>query len=192
MKAPPETPGRPIPVDFLSRRVLPLPGRLGLTQAPGTWDGNVLPSLTPGNARISTDLQALASSHGVQVLLTLQEQEELAALGLDGILEEAASLGIESLWLPIPDGRAPGSPGAVMATIDRVIALLTEGKTVAVHCLGGLGRSGTVAAAILVRLGVRPGTAIARIRATRPGAIQTTEQVRFVWDFARHVTTRGR
>ena len=181
----------PIPIDFLPRRVLRLPGRLGLTQAPGTWDGDVLPNVKLGNARVATDLLALASAHGVHALLTLQEQDEMVEWGLEGILEGAAALGLESLWLPIPDGRAPESPGDVEATVDRVVELLVAGKTVAIHCLAGLGRSGTVAAAVLVRLGVRPGTAIARLRMARPGAIQTTEQVQFIWDYARFVATHG-
>ena len=181
----------PIPIDFLPRRVLRLPGRLGLTQAPGTWDGDVLPSFKLGSARVGTDLVALASVHGVQALLTLQEQEEMVEWGLDGILEGAAALGLESLWFPIPDGRAPGRPGDVEATVAHVLELLGAGKTVAIHCLAGLGRSGTMAAAVLVRLGVRPGTAIARVRSARPGAIQTTEQIQFIWDYARFTAMRN-
>ena len=185
-------PGLPIPIDFLPRRVLRLPGRLGLTQAPGSWDGETLPNTQRGNAQVAADLLALASIHGVQALLTLQEEAELNECGLGGILGGALTLGLESLWLPIPDGRAPRLPGEVEATIERVVELLVAGKTVAIHCLGGLGRSGTIAAAVLVRLGVRPGTAIARVRAARPGAIQTSEQERFVWQFARFLGTRSK
>lgn len=185
-------PPLPIPIDFLPRRVLRLPGRLGLTQAPGTWDGELLPNVQRGNAQVAADLLALASIHGVQALLTLQEEDELNECGLGGILGGALTLGLESLWLPIPDGRAPRLPGEVEETIERVVELLVAGKTVAIHCLGGLGRSGTIAAAVLVRLGVRPGTAIARVRAARPGAIQTSEQERFVWVFASSVASRER
>ncbi len=183
-------PDHPIPVDFLPRRVLELPGRLGLVQAPGTWDGEPLPSDRVAEGQLAADLVALSEHHGVQALLTLQEQEELEQYGLGGLLGGVLTLGMESLWFPIPDGRAPGSPAEVEATVDRVVALLEAGKTVAIHCLGGLGRSGTIAAAVLVRLGGRPGTAIARVRAARPGAIQTSEQERFVWAYARHVASK--
>jgi protein-tyrosine phosphatase len=185
-------PDHPIPVDFLPRRVLKLPGRLGLTQAPGTWDGEPLPAFRPEYGRVAADLVALSQHHGVQALLTLQEQKELAEWGLEEICEGAARLGMESLWHPIPDGRAPGRPEEVEATVIRVVELLEAGKTVAIHCLAGLGRSGTIAAAVLVRLGGRPGTAIARVRAARPGAIQTTEQVQFIWDYARFTAMRSK
>ncbi len=45
---------------------------------------------------------------------------------------------------------------------------------------GGLGRSGTVAARMLVELDVPGREAIARIRGVRPGAIETSEQLRYI------------
>lgn len=54
--------------------------------------------------------------------------------------------------------------------------MLTKGEDVYVHCKGGLGRAGTIAARLLVDLGVAPKKAIADVRAARPGAIQTREQ----------------
>ena len=55
-----------------------------------------------------------------------------------------------------------------------------NGEDVYVHCKGGLGRAGTIAARLLVELGVSPKQAIADVRAARPGAIQTREQERYV------------
>jgi hypothetical protein len=43
-----------------------------------------------------------------------------------------------------------------------------------------LGRAGTIAARLLVELGMEPRKAIASVRAVRPGAIETSEQERFV------------
>jgi ADP-ribosyl-[dinitrogen reductase] hydrolase len=57
---------------------------------------------------------------------------------------------------------------------------LCGGHDVLVHCRGGLGRAGTIAARLLVELGMEPAEAIARVRAVRPGAIETPEQERFV------------
>jgi ADP-ribosyl-[dinitrogen reductase] hydrolase len=63
---------------------------------------------------------------------------------------------------------------------EEVRALLRGGHDVLVHCRGGLGRAGTIAARLLVELGMDPAEAIARVRAVRPGAIETREQERFV------------
>jgi ADP-ribosyl-[dinitrogen reductase] hydrolase len=63
---------------------------------------------------------------------------------------------------------------------EEVRALLRGGRDVLVHCRGGLGRAGTITARLLVELGMEPAEAIARVRAVRPGAIETPEQERFV------------
>lgn len=57
---------------------------------------------------------------------------------------------------------------------------LRNGFNVVVHCKGGLGRAGTIAARLLVELGADPEGAIRRVREARPGAIETLEQERHV------------
>jgi len=54
------------------------------------------------------------------------------------------------------------------------------GERVLVHCRGGVGRAGTVAALMLVECGESPAIAIQRVRAARPGAIETAGQERWV------------
>ncbi len=54
-----------------------------------------------------------------------------------------------------------------------------------VTCMGGLGRSGTLAACTLVAAGVSPAAAIASVRAARgPRALETSAQEAFVSTFA--------
>lgn len=69
-------------------------------------------------------------------------------------------------------GWARGGPG--------VLAGLQGGQRWVLHCRGGLGRAGSVAAYMLVQTGVAPGEAIRRVRAARPGAIETAAQVAWV------------
>jgi ADP-ribosyl-[dinitrogen reductase] hydrolase len=57
---------------------------------------------------------------------------------------------------------------------------LRNGFDIVVHCKGGLGRAGMVAATLLVELGRAPSEAIAMVRAVRPGAIETSAQEDFV------------
>ena len=56
---------------------------------------------------------------------------------------------------------------------------------VLVHCRGGLGRAGTIAARLLIELGMEPKKAIATVRAARPGAIETSQQEEFVLSIGR-------
>ena len=54
-----------------------------------------------------------------------------------------------------------------------------------VTCMGGLGRSGTVAACALVKAGAPPDAAIAAVRSARgPRALETVGQEDFVTTFA--------
>jgi ADP-ribosyl-[dinitrogen reductase] hydrolase len=59
-------------------------------------------------------------------------------------------------------------------------SMLRNGLDVLVHCRGGLGRAGTIAARLLVELGVETLTAIAKVREVRPGAIETRDPEKFV------------
>lgn len=62
-----------------------------------------------------------------------------------------------------------------------LLALLRGGCDALVHCRGGLGRAGTIAALLLAELGMDPQAAVAAVRAVRTGAIQTSEQEDFVF-----------
>ena len=176
----------PIRVDFLAAEHLPLPGRLGLTIAPGRCCG---PDEAAGPHLLVRDVGVLAEVYRAGTLVTLQEETELAALPAGDPRAEARRQGLESLWFPIVDGAAPSAPGEAAPVVEQVVSRLGAGQVVVVHCLGGLGRSGLLAACVLVRLGVDVAEAMARVRAARPGAIQTAVQERFI---ARYATWRAR
>lgn len=96
--------------------------------------------------------------------------------------EDVREAGIVWLHAPIPDVSIPG-PAFEMAwkTIGpRLTERLREGGAVVVHCRGGLGRAGMVAAKLITIMGEDPRAAIERVRAVRPGAIETPEQEAYV------------
>ena len=82
------------------------------------------------------------------------------------------------------EGRGPADRHAFTELIDDLHAELASGRNVTVHCKGGLGRSGLVAACLLVRTGLGPDDAIDVVRTHRPGSIQTSSQEVYVRDFA--------
>ncbi|MGI9333443.1 MAG: protein-tyrosine phosphatase family protein, partial [Gammaproteobacteria bacterium] len=53
---------------------------------------------------------------------------------------------------------------------------LQAGAKVLLHCFAGLGRTGTIAARLLVEFGAQPSKAIDTVRTARRGAVQTTSQ----------------
>ncbi len=167
-------------VNFLPRRAHGLPGRLGLTAAPGRWwPGR---DLDP-DGLLERDLARLRDRYRASALVTLMEEAELRARGLDRLLGEVRRAGLESLWLPIPDMAAPASMEQARALVARILERMERRETVVVHCLGGLGRSGTIAACVLSARGRDPDQALRLVRRARPGAVQTGEQEAFVAAF---------
>jgi ADP-ribosyl-[dinitrogen reductase] hydrolase len=173
----------PIRVDVLP--VEGLSGRLGLTFAPGKRISSTISRVT-WDRDLDIDLQALRTEFGTDVLVPLIEDHEFVLLGIPELVPRAEALGmrvrrfsIVDVSVPVPDQDV-----AFRALIDDLHALLIGGQNVTVHCRGGLGRTGLVAASVLVRHGVEAVDAVARVRAVRPGAIETRAQERYVEAYA--------
>jgi protein-tyrosine phosphatase len=165
----------PIQVDFLPQEEIELPGRLGLTLAPGKKT-----SETAGRWErdLETDLQRLREEYDTEVLVSLLERDEYSDLGIDELFQKAEEMGIEVLHLPIPNYGVPMDPEErnYRPMIEDVAERLEEGQTVVVHCRGGLGRSGMVAASVLVALGHPAEEAVRIVREAREGAVETPDQ----------------
>ena len=82
---------------------------------------------------------------------------------------------------------APPSLHQAVRICRLVEDAMRAGDGVAVHCRGGLGRTGTVLAAVLAWLGDGAEEASVKVRAARPMAIQTKTQADFVRGFAQAV-----
>lgn len=180
-----------LPIDWLEPLELgdTLPGRLGLTILPGKRGTSFR---YPGRVyRRDLDRDfALLRAVGVRRLILLVEEVELRHWSDPGIVEHGEAAGVTVYRHPIPDGRAPGSVGE-METILSEIREARLADNVAVACMGGVGRAGTVAACALVAGGMTPDAAIATVRAVRhPTAVETAEQEQFVRSFAAVVTGR--
>ncbi len=178
-------PAHPLRVDWIGASALAdgARGRLGLTFLPGKHGTS---SRYPGleYARdLASDLAAL-DALGVRYLLLLVEDHELARWGDPGIVELAGARGITVRRFPLPDGGTPATLEAMGQLLGELRAARGRGD-VAVACMGGVGRTGTVAACALVAGGMAPSDAIEEIRRVRhPDAVETREQRRFVDRFA--------
>jgi protein tyrosine phosphatase (PTP) superfamily phosphohydrolase (DUF442 family) len=151
----------PIRVDFVSPAVHHQRGRLGLTIAPGKCDGR-------WKRDLAVDLRRLREHYHTDVLVSLLEPDECQALGIADLADAAETAGITVLFLPIPDVSVPASMDACRSTVARMLTALAADKTVVVHCRGGLGRSGLVAACCLTAFGAEADVAIKCVREARP------------------------
>jgi protein-tyrosine phosphatase len=158
-------------------------GRLGLTFLPGKRGPS---DRYPGQVfrrELDDDLAGLRRI-GVRRLILLVEDSELLRWSDPAIVERGRQHGIDVRRHPIADGAAPASAAEMSEILDEIDDA-RENADVAIACMGGVGRSGLVAACALVRAGMDASTAIARVRAVRhPTAVETPEQERFVAAFA--------
>lgn len=152
-------------------------GRIGLTFCPGKVQKSALSG--PWERDLKEDLEVVRS-WGAASWVNLLTGDEMARLGVGDMKDVVERLGggIRYFHLPIEDTRVP-DPRFEERWEDagREIrdALISGGK-VLFHCKGGLGRTGTIAARLLVELGADPEDAIRRVRHARPGAIENDLQ----------------
>ena len=67
---------------------------------------------------------------------------------------------------------------------NELLDAAAPGARVLVHCEGGSGRTGTMAAAYWIKKGLTARDAVARVRKMRPGAVETSEQQRVLDQYA--------
>lgn len=92
---------------------------------------------------------------------------------------KAARLGLRWLEFPIRDQSVPKDLPAFLTLLDRLIGLLHRPTTVlTIHCAAGVGRTGTVAASLLVRLGLDPDDVLALVKEARSEP-ETARQLAF-------------
>ena len=174
--APAEPPDGPLRITMVH---VPGGGTLGLVHCPGR---NQVDDLGGHWRRDLADDVAAIATWRPSAVLTLLEAHEFSRLGVAELACALKAGGLEWHHLPIPDMGTPG-PDFVHAwerARHRVLGSLRRGERILIHCAAGLGRTGTLAAKLLTELGMPPADAIRRVRAARPGSIETGAQAAYV------------
>lgn len=180
----------PIYADFVREERTKVPGRLGMTFAPGMKTRGVRGRW---ERDLSADLGVLREEYGADVLVSVIEEHEYHGYKIPELFERDVVEGIEVLRFAIEDMNVPKEAEAeeYEGLIRNIVDHLREGRNVIVHCRGGLGRTGTVAACVLVALGNHSADeAIATVRAARRGTVQTRSQEDFVRRFEKSLRER--
>jgi len=169
-------PAAPYLIDYVETRP---GGRIGLTPCPGS--ARFSSGREPWQRDIDADFDVIAA-WGAAAVVTLVQAADLTRPTLDDLRSHTERRGMPWYHLPIRDGGVPADEFEarwkdVGATLR---GLLSGRRDVLVHCMGGLGRSGTIAARLLVELGEDPSAAMRRVRAARPGAIENAAQEDYV------------
>ena len=151
-------------------------GRLGLTFCPGKKDDG-----RGWDRDLDDDLRVIRS-WGASTVVTLIEAHEFDLLQVASLGEAVEKIGLRWIHLPIRDVDVPDERFELgwQTAGPEIHHRIDEGERIVIHCRGGIGRTGLVAAQILIERGCIPRNAIHRIRAVRPGAIETWAQEQYV------------
>ena len=145
----------------------------------------VAPGLLAATARPRNTRAALEyfREEGITAIVSLTER----AFAPMSFLEE---FGFDYHHIPIADFDAPQ-----MEQIEEFVGIVQKAKRekgkVVVHCLAGRGRTGTMLACYFVSTGMRPDEALARVRALRPGSVETELQEDAVREYAERLRLKN-
>ena len=115
---------------------------------------------------------------GITMVVSLLESAEAYELGLKNEKEVAEARGISFSSFPIADRGVPESVYRFQAFISSLHEHIEGGAHAAVHCRAGIGRSGLVAAAVLLHEGLEPEGAFALISEARRCPVPDTREQR--------------
>lgn len=158
-------------------------GELGLTFCPGKKQPNAMTG--SWNRDITLDI-ATIKSWGADAIISLLEDfeyEELQVPELPAVYQREFKT-----WhnLPIQDKNAPDQDWLDnwLSIRELVHTQLNNGEKIMIHCKGGFGRTGTVAAMILMDFGYSATDAIAECRKARELSVETLVQEQFLMDYS--------
>jgi protein-tyrosine phosphatase len=142
----------------------PASGRLAVMPRPAGGDG-------------LADRMAALRAKGVNTLVCALTEGERDLLGLAREPDAARDAGLSLVEFPIADFSVPDAT-ELRKLAKKLATQVRRGDFVVVHCRGGIGRSGTVAAAVLIEMGAGAEEAMRLVSEARGVPSPETEEQR--------------
>ncbi len=144
----------------------------------GPWLGKLALAARPRGGDWLEDEMSGWRRAGIGLVLSLLTPEEENDLDLKAEKREALAHRMEFISFPIPDRKVPDSEAEMAVAAARLDAALSSGKNVVVHCRQGVGRTGLVAACLLVTKGLPPKSAVQMLSRVRGASVPETPEQR--------------
>ncbi len=152
--------------------------RIELYWVNGPWPGKLALAARPRGGDWLPDEVASWKRAGISTVLSLLTPEEDQELELLQESSELRRIGLAFSSFPIADRQVPRSEAKLNEVLSDINESLTAGKNVLVHCRQGIGRTGLVAACLLISAGMSPGAAVELISTTRGLKVPETREQR--------------
>lgn len=147
---------------------------------PATVSGALWLTRLPDNdLRLRRYLFETAEKGVTQLVILTEDHEILDLAPAYARLLSSGGLTFSVMRLPIRDYGVPESVTAFRVAALKIAEALRRGESIVMHCRGGIGRTGLMAEAVLIELGVPPGEAAGPVAAAGSGC-ETVEQVAFL------------
>ncbi|MFL5729588.1 MAG: isochorismatase family protein [Cytophagaceae bacterium] len=163
-------------IDYLHSEEMKIKGNglIGLTILPGRKDRN---------RNVEDDLNTIKNEN-IRHILCLLSEDEFAEYGIPDLKKQYEQKGFQVKYVSIKDQAVP-TKEAMKESLEWMDKVIDKKEKVLVHCVGGLGRTGTVAACYLKKYSGLSGTdAIEVVRESRsPRAVENAKQEEFVNEF---------
>lgn len=157
-----------------------------LTELPFQFSGRVFRSAMPfGPFDHQDQIWHLYRENEVDTVVVLAEPAEYLAYTQRDLPSFYNQQGLEVIHVPVPDHGLPPDKEGFHSALQTVLEKGEEGQHIAVHCLAGIGRTGTFLACLArENYGYSGQEAIHWVRKQIPGALENQDQEQFVMDYA--------
>ena len=149
----------------------------------GPWPGQMAIVPRPRGADWLIDEVQSWRQAGLHVVVSLLTDSENVELGLTEESQISKDQGLDFVSFPIEDYSVPTSEESVLKLARKLDQLLSDGKHVGIHCRQSIGRSGLIAASVLVAAGETPSAAFEHVKTGRRAPVPDTEAQR-EWVYA--------
>lgn len=150
----------------------------GIYWIEGPWPGKLGVAARPRGGDWLADEIANWRREGITTVVSLLTPEEESELSLQEESANARAQGLRFTSLPVPDRQTPASGSNIESVVHYLDSALSAGKDVLIHCRQGIGRSGLLAACLLIHRGLSAAAAVERVSRVRGTTVPETPEQR--------------
>lgn len=161
----------------------------GIYWVHGPWSGKLGVAARPrGGDWLDEELKNWQKEN-VDTVVSLLTPEEESEFSLEEEAGNTRRHGMQFVAIPVQDRQVPASEKAIESVVHKLDATLSSGRNVLVHCRQGIGRSGLLAACLLIHRGSTADEAVEELSKVRNTQVpETVEQRQWINRYASKVS----